>query len=126
MIGNGVLALLRNPEQLALLREEPKRIEAAVEEMLRYDGTVQLTSRFATRDGQIAGRPVKKGMQLALMLAAANRDPEVFDHPDEFRLDRDLDELRRRHVAFGVGHHFCPGFRCHVETVQGQLQAFGP
>jgi len=107
LIGNGVLALLRNPSQLRWLREEPKRIEGAVEEILRYDGTVQFTSRVAMRDGEIAGRPIRAGQQVALVLAAANRDPERFAEPDRFDIGRE----DNRHLAFSHGTHFCLGSR---------------
>lgn len=105
LIANAIVALLRNPDQLALLRDEPKRIEGAVDELLRYDGPVQLTSRMVTEDRVVCGHPVKKGQQLILMLAGANRDPEQFRDPD--RLDVTRENLR--HLAFGQGLHFCLG-----------------
>jgi hypothetical protein len=105
LIGNGLLALLRNPEQLALLREEPKRIAGSVDELLRYDGPVQLTSRMVLEDGEIEGRPIRRGQQLVLLLAAANRDPEQFADPD--RLDVTRENVR--HLAFGHGAHYCLG-----------------
>lgn len=107
LIGNGVLALLRNPDALDLLRADPKRIEATVEEILRYDGTVQFTSRFATEDAEIAGRPIRRGQQVALVLAAANRDPDRFPEPDRFDITRE----DNRHLAFSHGTHFCVGSR---------------
>ncbi len=107
LIGNSVVALLANPAQGALLREEPKRIPGAVEELLRYDGPVQLTSRLATEDCDLFGEPVKRGMQIVLLLAAANRDPARFADPD--RLDVTRDDVR--HLAFGHGTHFCLGAR---------------
>ena len=107
LIGNAVVALLANPPQWALLREEPKRIPGAVEELLRYDGPVQLTSRLALEDGDLFGKPVTRGMQVVLLLAAANRDPARFVDPD--RLDVTRDDVR--HLAFGHGTHFCLGSR---------------
>jgi cytochrome P450 len=107
LIGNSLLALLRNQSQLELLREEPKRIGDAVEELLRYDGPVQLTSRIATRDCELRGHSIRRGQQIVLLLAAANRDPAQFESPD--RLDVTRREIR--HLAFGHGTHFCLGAR---------------
>ncbi len=105
LIGNAVLALLSQPDQLELLRSEPKRVPGAVDELLRFDGPVQLTSRIVLEDGEVAGAPVQRGQQLVLLLAAANRDPEQFDRPD--RLDVTRENVR--HLAFGQGSHFCLG-----------------
>jgi pimeloyl-[acyl-carrier protein] synthase len=105
LICNSVLALLAHPEQLALLREEPKRITGAVDELLRFDGPVQLTSRIVTEDRELAGRRLKRGQQIVLLLAAANRDPESFPDPD--RLDVTRENVR--HLAFGQGVHYCLG-----------------
>jgi cytochrome P450 len=105
LIGNGLLALLRHPDQLELLRDEPKRIPAAVEELLRYDGPVQLTSRIALADFAFRGHDLRRGQQVVLLLAAANRDPAQFPEPD--RLDVTRQDLR--HLAFGQGIHFCLG-----------------
>ena len=105
LIGNSVIALLRNPEQLALLRREPERMPEALEELLRYDGPVQLTSRMVTEDRELRGHRLRRGQQLVLVLAAANRDPEQFAEPDR------LDVTRRdvRHLALSHGLHFCLG-----------------
>jgi cytochrome P450 len=105
LIGNSVVALLRNPDQLELLRREPERMPAAVEELLRYDGPVQLTSRMVTEERELRGHRLRKGQQLVLVLAAANRDPEQFADPD--RLDVTRGELR--HLALSHGLHFCLG-----------------
>ena len=105
LIGNAVLALLRNPGELERLRADPGLLPNAVEELLRYDGPVQLTSRMAREDREVSGRTARKGEQVVLLLAAANRDPAAFEDPDR------LDVGRRdvRHVAFGQGIHFCLG-----------------
>ena len=105
LIGNSVLALLGSPDQLELLRREPERMPAAVEELLRYDGPVQLTSRMVTEDRELRGHRLRRGQQLVLVLAAGNRDPEQFEDPDR------LDVTRRdvRHLAFSHGLHFCLG-----------------
>lgn len=105
LVANGVLALQGEPDQLALLRDEPERIPAAVEELLRFVGPVQLTSRMAREDGELAGRPVRRGEQIVLLLASANRDEAVF--PDAERLDVTRDNVR--HLAFGHGIHHCLG-----------------
>jgi hypothetical protein len=105
LIGNGLLALLRNTEQLDLLRQEPERIEHATEELLRYDSPVQATTRIITEDIEFEGKAVKAGQQLALIIGAANRDPAQFPEPD--RLDVTRHDVK--HVGFGHGIHFCLG-----------------
>jgi cytochrome P450 len=106
LIGNGVLALLRNPEQLALLRREPERIDAAVEEILRYDSSVQAIVRVASEDIELRDKVIRKGQTMMLSVAAANRDPEVFADPDRFDITRSSDQ---GHASFGKGSHFCLG-----------------
>jgi cytochrome P450 len=105
LIGNSLLALLANPDQMELLRREPERIAGALEELLRFDGPVQLTSRMVTEDRELGGHALRRGQQLVLLLAAANRDPEQFAEPH--RLDVTRPEVR--HLAFGHGLHFCLG-----------------
>jgi cytochrome P450 len=105
LIANGLLALLRHPDELARLRANPELLPGAVEELLRYDGPVQLTSRMVREDGEMEGHALRKGMQLVLLLAGANRDPEAFADPE--RLDVGREDVR--HVAFGHGVHFCLG-----------------
>jgi cytochrome P450 len=105
LLGNAILALLRDPKQWAALGTDPQRAPAVVEEALRYDPPVQILGRIAAEDMTIDGTPVAKGEIMMLLLAAANRDPELFDRPDEF--DPDRDEIR--HLAFGKGPHFCLG-----------------
>lgn len=105
LIGNSLLALLAHPNELERLRAEPALMPQAVEELLRYDGPVQLTSRLAREDREIAGRAVRKGEQVVLLLAAANRDPEAFPDPDRL----DLGRRDVRHLAFSQGTHFCLG-----------------
>jgi cytochrome P450 len=105
LIANGMLALLRHPDQLARLRREPELIESAVEELLRYDGPVQALTRIAREAVVIGGQSIRAGERLVLVLNAANRDPEQFAEPDRLLLDREPN----RHVAFGYGIHFCLG-----------------
>jgi cytochrome P450 len=105
LIGNGTLALLRNPDQLALLREQPELVESAVEEFLRYDGPVQGTARVAMEEIEIGGQVINEGQIAFTMLAAADRDPAVFPDPDAL----DITRKENRHIAFGYGIHFCLG-----------------
>ena len=105
LIGNGLLALLRHREQMQLLRERPDLFPDAVEELLRYDGPVQVTCRWSTEDTEIAGRSVAAGSRVALLLGGANRDPDRFERPDEL----DLTRSDKRHVSFGRGIHYCLG-----------------
>ncbi|POX45116.1 cytochrome P450 [Streptomyces sp. Ru72] len=107
LISNGVLALLTHPEQLAALRADASLIDAAVEEMLRYDGPVETpTYRFTTDPVTIGDTAIPGGGELVLVaLADANRDPARFASPDRFDISRDA----RGHVAFGHGIHYCLG-----------------
>jgi cytochrome P450 len=105
LIGNGLLALLRHPDQLDQLRSEPGLIAAAVDELLRYDNPVQIVWRRALEDIALDGKRIQRGQLVNLMFGAANRDPSVFPDPD--RLD-----LRRhdgRQIGFGRGIHYCLG-----------------
>jgi cytochrome P450 len=115
LIGNGTLALLRNPDERRKLQEDPSIIVSAVEEMLRYDGPVQATSRVVLEDVEFGGKEMKPGQIVITFLGAANHDPAQF--PDPERLD-----LRRednRHVAFGQGIHYCLG--APLARVEGQI-----
>ena len=105
LIGNGVLALLRHPEQLAALREEPSLITNAVEEMLRFDGPVVQTGRIALSDAEVDGHRIGPGESILTSLAAANHDPEAHTHPERFDIRRE----DKRHHAFGGGIHYCLG-----------------
>ncbi len=106
LIGNGVLALLAHPDQLALLRERPELTGAAVEEILRYDGPVEMaTWRFAIEPVVIAGTTIPAGQPILISLASAGRDPVRYDEPDRLDLTRE----DTRHLAFGHGVHFCVG-----------------
>lgn len=105
LIGNGLLALLRHPEQLARLRADPALMPSAVEELLRYDSPLRRIVRTALDDTIVDGRPVRAGEQVVALLHAANHDPAVFPAPDALDLTRDA----RRHVAFGGGVHACLG-----------------
>jgi cytochrome P450 len=105
LIGNGMLALGRHPEQMELLRRNPELCPGAIEEMLRYDGPVQATSRRSMADVEVGGTAIPEGAECFILLAAANHDPAQFPDPDRFDITRDT----RDHVAFGEGIHFCIG-----------------
>ncbi|MGK5637160.1 cytochrome P450 [Streptomyces sp. URMC 126] len=105
LLCKGLLALLNHPYQLGLLRERPELLPGAVEELVRYDGPVQMISRRAHEDGEIGGRRVRKGDKVTLVLGSANRDPRRFPHPDRLDVRRDA----RRHCGFGLGAHYCLG-----------------
>jgi cytochrome P450 len=105
LIGNGLLALLRHPDQVELLRSDPSRIAGAVDELLRYDSPVQVIARTALQDMEFDGRPVRKGQGIVLLLGSANRDPEVFVEPDRLDVSRHGPGL----LAFGRGIHHCLG-----------------
>ncbi|QUQ63041.1 cytochrome P450 [Kutzneria sp. CA-103260] len=105
LIANGILALARNPAELSRLRADPSLAGRAVEETLRFDAPVQLTHRTAAEDTTVGGVDVPRGCLVALMLAAANRDPELHRDPDVFSLERN----DTTHLAFSGGHHYCVG-----------------
>src|SRR5262249_54869735 len=105
LIGNGLLALLRAPDQLTLLRSSPELLPGAVDEMLRFDSPVQFSQRVAIEDLDLLGHKVRKGDEIMLILGAANRDPAAFADPNRLDVRRDA----RRHVAFGGGIHHCLG-----------------
>lgn len=115
LIGNGLLALLRYPDQADLLRREPALIESAVEEILRFDGPVHRIGRVAKDDLSIGGFPIPAGQPIILGLAAANRDPAQFPDPDRL----DVRRADSRHLAFGHGIHFCLGAA--LARLEGQI-----
>jgi cytochrome P450 len=106
LIANGLRALLtEHRDQWELLRADPSLVPRAVEELLRYDTSVQITNRTAAVDCEIAGVPVRQWETVTLVLGAANRDPERFDDPDRL----DVTRTQGKHVGFGLGPHFCLG-----------------
>ena len=105
LIGNGILALLRHPDQLQRLRDDPGLIPAAVDELLRFDSPVQTDFRRVLEDCEVSGIPLRKRENMILLLGAANRDPDVFENPDRLDVGRD----DRSHLSFGRGIHHCIG-----------------
>ncbi len=105
LIGNSLLALLRHPEQLRALRDDPALIGVAVEEFLRYDTPLQRNRRVAATDIEFGGKQIKQGELILQILGAANRDPEQFPDPDRL----DIRRQPNRHIGFGKGIHFCVG-----------------
>lgn len=105
LIGNGMLALLQNPGEMEKLRRNPNLIDGAVEELLRYDSSVQMAFREALEDVEIGGHLIRKGETVTVVLGSANRDPERFPDPDRL----DVARSRSPHLAFGMGIHFCLG-----------------
>jgi cytochrome P450 len=108
LIGLMLYRLLERPEVMARLRDEPELVAHAVEEALRFDSPVQGLFRTNTAECTLAGETLPARTKVQLLFGSANRDPERWETPDEFRLDRDANELRR-HVAFGWGIHHCIG-----------------
>jgi cytochrome P450 len=106
LIGNGTVALLGDPGRWDRLRQDPALMPAAVEEMLRYDSPVQLTSRIATEDVEVGGRVIPAGRPVVVFIGGANRDPQVFERPDEFLIGR---PDPGRHLSFSLGMHHCLG-----------------
>jgi cytochrome P450 len=105
LIGNGLLTLLRQPDQLERLRSEPALMPSAVEEMLRYESPSQHTARLAPAGAVLGEREIPQGNAVIAVMGAANRDPERFADPDRFDLARE----DNRHLAFGWAGHFCFG-----------------
>jgi cytochrome P450 len=118
LIGNGMLSLLNNPQQRRRLQADPSLIESAVDEMLRYEGSVQMTSRIVDHHFEFRGQGFEEGQVVLLLLGAANRDPAQFPQPDRF----DVGRRPNRHLAFGQGIHYCLGAPLAVAEAQIAFQ----
>jgi len=116
LIGNGLLALLRHPEQLALVRARPDLLPNAVNELLRYDGPNQFVRRIAVRSHTLGGRTIASGDVIYAAVGAANRDPARWDDPDAVHVDR---PDAAHHVQFGSGIHHCLG--AHLARLQAEV-----
>jgi hypothetical protein len=115
LIGNGLLTLLRQPEQLERLRSAPDLMPSAVEELLRYESPSQHTARLAPAGALLGGKEIPEGAAVIAVMGAANRDPERFSDPDRLELGRE----DNRHVAFGWAAHFC--FGAPLARMEGQI-----
>ena len=115
LIGNGILALLHNPEQMEALALNPELIVSAVEELLRYDSPVQKMARIALADIDVDGKQIKQGQLVCFCFGAANRDPAQFASPQEL----DVTRKPNRHLAFGHGLHYCVGAA--LARLEGQI-----
>jgi pimeloyl-[acyl-carrier protein] synthase len=115
LIGNGLLALLRNPHELERLRANPDLLPSAIEELLRYEPPSQHTARIAHSDLTLGGQSIRKGDSVMAVMAAANRDPLRFPDPDRL----DLARTDNRHLSFGWGRHFC--FGAPLARLEGRL-----
>lgn len=115
LIGNGVLTLLRHPDELERLRNDLTLIPSAVEELLRYESPSQHTARICREDTELGGKLIRKGQAVIAVMGAGNRDPERFPHPDRL----DLGRTDNRHLAFGWASHFC--FGAPLARIEGQL-----
>jgi len=116
MIGNGTYLLLRHPEQLAMLKERSELIPGAIDEILRFEGSAAWASmRVTTEDVEIGGAQVPGGSFVHLSLSSAGHDPDVYDDPGRFDIERKVP----RHLAFGYGPHFCIG--APLARIQGEI-----
>lgn len=115
LISNGVLTLLRNPDQLRMLQADPSLIPAAIEEVLRIESPIQYTARLAPDDTELGGQVIQERQAVMAVIGAANRDPERFPAPDRMDIHRE----NNRHIAFGWGAHFCYG--APLARMEGQI-----
>jgi cytochrome P450 len=105
-VGTALVQLQRHPQNLAYLREDPTRAWNCLDEIMRFDSVSQIVARVAVEDVEYSGQAIARGQTVLLSIGAANRDPDVFDAPDEFNFDR---PNARAHVSFGGGAHTCIG-----------------
>ena len=115
LIGNGMLSLLRHPDQMSRLRHDPSLLSSAIEELLRYEAPSQHTTRIAPEDTQLGSRAIRKQQSVIAVMGAANRDPDRFIDPDRL----DITRQDNRHLAFGAGAHFC--FGAPLARIEGQI-----
>ena len=115
LIGNGIYTLLRHPDQWRLLQDDPALLTSAIEEMLRYESPVARQPRLMKQDAEMGGKQIRQGEIVFQMLNAANRDPAYFSDPDRF----DIRRQKNRHIAFGLGIHFCVGAT--LARTEGQI-----
>jgi cytochrome P450 len=116
LIGNGTLALLRHPEELARLKQDPGLLPGAVEELLRYDSPVQMTVRFTLEDTELGGQAVSRGDLVMVLTGAGNHDPKQYAEPARLDVTR---KNASTHLAFGAGIHYCLG--ASLARLEGQI-----
>lgn len=124
LIGNGLLALMRNPEQYELLRKRPELIKSAVDELMRFDPSVQMSTRTANQPTVLAGHEFNPGDGVILLINSGNRDPARFSDPDRLDISRyhEVRTPRPRHLSFGWGIHYCLGASLAVMQMEILLQ----
>jgi len=115
LLGNGMWLLLRNPGEMSRLRGDPSLIASAIEEMLRYDGPIQLNNRRLNAPATLSGKTLPAGTPVTIGIGAANHDPAQFADPERF----DVGRKPNRHVAFGQGDHACAGMS--VARMEGRI-----
>ncbi len=115
LIGNGILTLLRHPDQLEKLRTDQSLVPSAIEELLRYESPIQYTSRLTPDDVQMGGKTIRKRQAVIVVMGAANRDPERFPDPDRL----DICRQDNRHLAFAWAAHYC--FGAPLARLEGQI-----
>jgi cytochrome P450 len=115
LIGNGLYTILAHPDQWRMLQSNPSLLTSAIEEMLRFESPVARQPRLLKQDTELGGKQLRKGQMVFQMLNAANRDPAYFTDPDQFDIQRE----KNRHVAFGMGIHFCVGAM--LARTEGQI-----
>jgi len=115
LIGNGVWALVNRPQEMARLRAEPSLVPSAIEEMLRYDGPIQLNNRRLSAPLALSGKTLPAGTSITIGIGAANHDPAQFSDPERF----DVGRKPNRHLAFGQGDHVCVGMN--VARMEGRI-----
>lgn len=115
LIGNGMLALFNNPDQLQLLQHQQSPLPLAIEELLRYDSPSQWTARLVKENTEIGGKMIGKGQSIMLLFGAANRDPDQFVEPDRL----DITRRENRHLAFGYHRHYC--FGAALARIEGRV-----
>lgn len=120
LLGTSICGLLQHPDQLALFMSDPELNQSAVEEFLRYDGPTNALVRNVAQDHDLGGKALKKGQRVFLMINSANRDPEMFDRPEDF----DITRKPNRHMTFGQGIHTCLGSQLAREEGRVAVRAF--
>ena len=111
----GMLALVEHPDQMRMVQNDPRLLNSCVEEMLRWTSPIIHFARTAARDTEVRGQKILEGQRVGLFYGSANRDEEIFERPFEFDVTRNPN----RHLAFGVGEHFCAG--AHVARLEMQM-----